>query len=297
MSVVLNSIRLLKSETVPIDAALVQRFATMTPSITERPLDDGRVDYIATKVAEGAAVPFLWSYAKLGDKEYRVNGQHSSYALSQMNGTLPTNLIAHIDEYDVADEAELVHLFRQFDPRKSSRSPLDVANAYASVVPGLAGIPRDVLKLGAEGINWGYGAVDRQPAKKADDRYIELTLAHNLAFLQMLGKIFSIKTPELRSLPVIAAMYKTFFVDPDRADKFWSLVGRGGDEFVEQNPATALDAWLRRLKDKVNRLQVRPLQIYQACVFAWNAEMDGKTLPRIVYDTKKGLFDPKYPAA
>lgn len=293
---VADHIRLLKSETKTIDNALVSRFATMNPSITERPLDEGRVDYLATKIVEGSAIPFLWSYAVLDGVEYRVNGQHSSYALAQMNGNMPANLVAHIDEYAVKDESELVHLFRQFDARKSGRSPVDVANAYASVVPGLQGINVDILKLGAEGINWGFSAVDRQPSKKADDRYIELTYPQNLDFLQGLGAIFTIKTPELRSLPVIAAMYKTHFVDPEKSAEFWASVARGGDEFDETDPARALDTWLRRLKDKFQRPDVRPLQIYQACIFAWNAEMDGKPLTKILYDIKKGLFDPKYPA-
>ena len=162
-----------------------------------------------------------------------------------MNGNMPQGLVAHIDEYEVENEAELVHLFRQFDARKSGRSPLDVANAYASVVPGLAGIPVDILKLGAEGVNWGYGAVDRLPAKKADDRYAELMADQNTDFFVGLGSIFSIKTPELRSHPVIAAMYKTHLVDPERSAKFWSSVARGGDEFNETDPARQLDTWLR----------------------------------------------------
>src|SRR5215831_17933482 len=169
-SVIHNHIRLLSSETRDVDEALVKRFATMTPSITERPLDESRVDYITTKVVEGAAIPFMWAFATLNGIEYRVNGQHSSYSLDQMNGNLPQGLKAHIDQYEVKDEAELVHLFRQFDPRKAGRSPMDVANAYASIVPSLKGIPVPVLKLAAEGINWCTGVVDGLPPLKADDR-------------------------------------------------------------------------------------------------------------------------------
>jgi hypothetical protein len=292
----LNSIRLLSSETKAIDPALVERFATMNPSITERPLDDSRVDYIATKVAEGAAVPFLWSYAMLDGKEYRVNGQHSSTALAALNGNLPGDLIAHIDEYEVKDEAELVHLFRQFDPRKAGRSPMDVANAYASIIPALAGIPIATLKIGAEAIAWSRGTIDGLSPQKADDRYEELTHEQNHDFLKMLGSIITIKTPEMRALPVIAAMYKTYFVDPERAEKFWTSVARGGDEYNEQDPARALDGFLRRLKDRTARTEkIRPLQIYQACIFTWNAEMDGKVVPKVNHDIKKGIYEPKYP--
>lgn len=292
----MTGIRLVNSQTQKIDRALVERFATMTPSITERPLDEGRVDYLATRLAEGNAIPFIWSYVTHNGIDYRMNGQHSSVMLDKLNGNLPEGLIAHVDQYKVEKPEEMVNIFRQYDVRKTGRSPMDVANAYASVVPGLQGIARDTLKIGAEGINWGYQSVDRLPAKKADDRYELLMEPQNLTFLQFLGTIFTIKTPEMRAHPVVAAMYKTYFIDPDRADKFWTSVARGGDEFNEQDPARVLDVWLRVQKEKKDGKKVSPAQIYQACIFAWNAEMDGKTVKTITSDAKKGFFEPKYPA-
>jgi hypothetical protein len=268
----------------------------MTPSITERELDEGRVDYLATRLAEGNAIPFIWSYVTYDGKDYRMNGQHSSIMLDKLNGNLPEGLIAHIDQYEVDTPEEMVNIFRQYDARKSGRSPTDVANAYASVVPGLQGIPTDILKLGAEGINWGHGVVDRLPAKKADDRYEALMEPQNLTFLQWLASVFSIKTTEMRSMPVVAAMYKTYFVNLEVAGKFWASVARGGDQYNDQDPARALDIWLVKLRDKNEKFIASPAQVYQACIFAWNAHIDGKSVTRVSYDTKKGLFDPKYPA-
>jgi hypothetical protein len=291
-----HGLRLIQSKTVELDDKVVKQFAGMTPSIVERPLDEGRVDYLAARLAEGTAIPFIWSYVTHDGKDYRMNGQHSSIMLERLNGNLPAGLVAHIDQYEVETEAEMVNIFRQYDARKSGRSPLDVTNAYASVVPGLKNIPRDVLKLGAEGINWSHITVDRLPAKKADDRYEALMEPQNLAFLQWMGHIYSIKTPELRQLPVVAAMYKTYFVDVDKANEFWSSVARGGDEYNEQDAARQIDSWLRLLKDKSSKLDVRPPSIYQACIFAWNAFIDGKPVIKIAHDTKKGLHDPKYPA-
>lgn len=290
----MSRIQVIKSTTEKVDKALVDRFATMTPSVVERPLDDGRVDYLTTRIAEGNAIPFNWAFATFDGVDYRMNGQHSSTALAKLNGNLPDDLIAHIDQYKVDSKAELVNIFRQFDVRKSGRSPLDVANAYASVVDELNGIPRDILKLGAEGINWSHQMVDRLPARKSDDRYSALMEPQNLQFLQWMGGVFSIKTPELRALPVVAAMYKTYFIDPEVADKFWSAVSRGGDEYNDQDPAHALDKWLERVKS--DKLDMRPAQLYQACIFAWNAYVDGKLVTKIVHDIKKGLHDPKYPA-
>jgi len=291
-----KALRLVQSKTVELTGEVVSQFADMTPSIVERPLDEGRVDYLANRLSEGNAIPFIWSYVTHNGIDYRMNGQHSSIMLDRLNGNLPAGLIAHIDQYEVDTEAEMVNIFRQYDARKSGRTPMDVTNAYASVVPELNGIARDILKLGAEGINWARSTVDRLPAKKADDRYEELMKSQNLTFLQWLGSIFSIKTPEMREQPIVAAMYKTYFVDIEKANEFWSSVARGGDEYNEQDPARAIDNWFRLMKADKNKMGVRPAGVYQACIFAWNAFVDGKPVIKIAHDTKKGLHDPKYPA-
>ena len=66
----------------------------------------------------------------MGDKRLRMNGQHSSNMLCGLNGHFPKGLKVHIDEYEVPNKPSLALLFRQFDDRKSNRSPSDVASAY-----------------------------------------------------------------------------------------------------------------------------------------------------------------------
>jgi hypothetical protein len=38
------------------------------------------------------------------------------------------------------------------------------------------------------------------------------------------------------------------------------------------------------------RLELKPANFYQACIYAWNAYREGKTLTSVKYDTKKGLY-------
>jgi hypothetical protein len=272
----------------------------MLPSIVERPLNENRLDYLKDRLLDGLAIPFIWSYVTYKGKDYRMNGQHSSKMLASMNGNMPQGLVAHIDQFEVESEEEMVAIFRQYDARVSGRSPLDVANAYASVVPGLQGIQRDVLKIAAEGINWVNSNIERLPPSKADDRYAALMEGRNLTFLQWIATVFSMKTPEMKQQPVVGAMYKTFFIDPEQAAKFWASVARGGDEYNDTNPERQLDVWLRRTKDKTDVLKCSPTQIYQACVIAWNAFVDGKQLKTIGKDqldvATKGIADAKYPA-
>jgi hypothetical protein len=71
-------------------------------------------------------IAFNWAVAKIGDKEYRVNGQHSSAVLSELNGEFPQGLKVHMDTYEVDSNDGLALLFRQFDSRKSGHTPTDV---------------------------------------------------------------------------------------------------------------------------------------------------------------------------
>jgi hypothetical protein len=98
----------------------------MLPSPTERVFDPSRAKMIREKTEAGQLIAFNWAVAKIGDKEYRVNGQHSSTVLSELNGEFPQGLKVHMDTYEVDSNDGLALLFRQFDSRKSGHTPTDV---------------------------------------------------------------------------------------------------------------------------------------------------------------------------
>ena len=85
-------------------------------------------------------------------------------------------------------------------------------------------------------------------------------------------------------------MYGTFTKNEPEARKFFAEVARGGEEYTE-NASTILDAWLKAMAEKRGaKTEVKPANLYQGCVFAWNAYREGKTISSIKYDTKKGLY-------
>jgi hypothetical protein len=279
----------------------VNEFVNMKPSITERPLEPNRVAYITNRLAAGLAVPFNWAKAQIEGQPdwYRVNGQHSSTVLAAMNGQMPTDLKAHIDLYQVPNKAALVQLFRQFDPKASSRTPLDVTNAYASVNDELNDISRKVIKLASEAIWWCRREIDGETdTAKGDDRYSIVMEDQYVPYMVWLDRsVLTIKTPELRNIAVLAAAYSTYKVDSTIATEFWEDVARAradGDESDE--PASVLDAWLVKVKEKIIP-DVNPRHIYQACIFAWNAHVDEKPISKVSADLRKGYLTPKYPGA
>ena len=102
--------------------------------------------------------------------------------------------------------------------------------------------------------------------------------------------MLSIKTPELRRPTIVAAMYGTWIKNEREARKFWEEVARGGEEYADNAPTTVLDSWLKGMAEKRGKAELKPANLYQGCVFAWNAYREGKTISTIKFDTKKGLY-------
>ena len=51
-----------------------------------------------------------------------------------------------------------------------------------------------------------------------------------------------------------------------------------------------LDGFLKSVVEEKRKLELRPANFYQACIYAWNANREGKNLASVKYDTKKGLY-------
>lgn len=281
-----------KAETLPLTKDIVMQHANMEPSPTERDLDPSRLNYLRQKAEAKTLVTFQWAVAKFNGRTVRINGQHSSTMLNQMNGSFPDGLQVHLDTYKVDDETDLAVLFRQFDARKSSRTGADVAGAYQGLYKNLAGVPKPVAKLAIEGIAYYLRYVEGVGSLSGDDQYAMFEQSRYHPFVQWMGDVHSVKTPEMKVIPVAAAMFATFETNAEQARIFWDQVSRGGVEFDDNAPSTVLDNWLKAAKnaDKKRKLQLRPGNFYQACIYAWNAFREEKPLKDIKHRVDKGLL-------
>lgn len=286
-----TEIRRVSSETRDLTPELATEFSQMPASVTERDLDPKRCKFLKDTILHGVAIPFMWARAKvLADgTTYRVNGHHSSNVLAEMNGTMPKGLIAHIDDFEVPDVTRLAELFRQFDSRRSARSVGDIAGAYQMIMPNLRAVSRMAGRRAIEGAAWYEGRVFGADVPKGDDVFVMFHDARYHDFIQFVGRIYSKKTPEFTT-PVIGAMFATFDHAPDQAEAFWLAVSRQGGGNDEKHPATVLDAWLLSAKEAKEKPSA--METFRACVVAWNAFRNHRSLDRIGrYDAKKGFPD------
>jgi hypothetical protein len=288
--------RLLETETKPVTRELATEFRDMEASPTERDLDLRRVAHLKDKAVAGLLVSFQWATAQLGNRRLRMNGRHSSTMLTELDGSFPDNLVAHIDNYDVGDEDGLALLFRQFDDRKSARSPADVAGAYQGLYAPLHEVPKKIAKLGVLGVAWWRRTVEKVPTPSNDDVYSLMGETGLHSFLRWLPEIFNIKTREMQVEAVLGAMYATYIASEHGANEFWMSVSRNGILYDETAPATVLDEWLKSIQDKdAPNAQIlgnlTASNKYQGCIYAWNAYRKNQSLSEIRFNTGKGFYN------
>jgi hypothetical protein len=285
--------KLIKSESKPLTQELAKQFSTMEISVAERPVNQTRLKHLRQKAEEGLLVSFNWSKAKLDDKYIRINGQHSSTVLSEMNGSFPQGLIVHLDEYEVDSNEDLAKLFRQFDDRKSSRSIGDIAGVYQSIHPELNGIPKPIAKLGIEGYAWYRRSLAGIYHPAGDDIYVQFANEGVQSFLIWLETILTAKALELRNKEVVAAMFQSWYMNKEVAQQFWTDVASDGVGLDDESPELVLGTWLKLAKEKELKDTLKPGQVYQGSAYAWHAMRNGKTIKEIKYDIKKGLNEIK----
>jgi hypothetical protein len=285
--------RLVKYEVRPLTRAFAEEFRMLTPSPTERVNDPNRMKHLRTKAEKGLIVPFNWAVARFKDRVFRMNGQHSSGMLTGLEPVLfPEDAKVIYSEYEVDTPEDMALLFRQFDDRISSRSPIDVSGAYQGLYSDLAEVNRGVAKMAAEAIAWYDKYIERLAVPVGDDRYSVFKDEGARRFIVWLDTVMSIKTPELEKTQVVAAIYGTYQTNRDAAEGFWVEVSRGGDEYNDRAPSSLLDGWLKAIKeDKDDEYDVKGAEFYQGCAFAWNAFRQARSISAIKHDTSKGLHD------
>jgi hypothetical protein len=286
--------RLIKSETISLTKGealkWAQEHAGLPHSACERDLDAKHVKELVERIKAGLWLPCCWSTVDYERKKYRMNGQHSSNAMLEARESLGDNVVIHLDHYQADDAFGMGLLFRQFDARISSRSKLDISGAYQGLVPQLRDLNKKDCKLGMDGALWYRRNVEGLPVPSGDRASEQLLDRSFHPFLQWLDSILSLKTPELKQVGVVAAMYGTFTKSESGAEEFWRHVAKT-DVVDDLEPSAVLSAELMKsIEEKDQRLQVGVA--YAKAVTAWNAYRTGKKVRSLPVNPKrKGLPD------
>lgn len=282
--------KLVKSETRELTPEFVKEFREIEPSPTERDLNPARVQALKDRAEHHMLITFVWATVKFDGKVYRMNGNHSSMMLSKLDGAFPEGLKVHLDEYETDTLEGMALLFRQYDSRLSTRSPLDISGAYQGLYPELIHCNKAAAKKAIQGVVWERRHVEGLPVPKGEEAFSLFNEVGLYPFIKWASQLTAQKKAvELQNESVLAAMYATFLKSESGAEHFWDAVVSAGIQAEETDPITVLDRWLTGLPKMVKK--PKPADIYQACIYAWNNHRKGKAIPSIKFDLSKGLLD------
>lgn len=282
---------LLGSSCEPLTKDIATKFRDMPASPTERVLDPKRVQHLRKKIEENLGVTFHWATAEIKGKECRMNGQHSSTMLCDLNGDFPEGLYAHIDRYRVASQKGLALLFRQFDDRKSSRGISDIAGAYQGLYEEIRDVPLGAAKLAVEAIVWHSNQILGVRTPSGDDIWTWFERKQDYGFMKWLGELLTTKTNEMKKASLVAAMYATYLANELKAREFWTWVAKGGD-FDQDHPATKLDDWLMEVKEISDaKKRMKPGNFYNAGIYCYNAFVEDESVKKVIAKTDKGYLE------
>ena len=248
---------------VPLTRDLASQFASMERWSGERPLKPRRVSELKNKIERGLFHSPEWAVAFLNGKQYRMNGQHSSHALVESNGSFPNNLVVKIEEFSVDSENELGELFAQFDT--GGRSSNDITGAGTILLKDIPIRARTALASGMF-----YALSDFSKNGTAEQRVSAIHSDHEFAR----WAASNMTAPHIARVPVFAAAFMMWRANQSACREFWRLVA--SEEYPAPFHATRTVAReLRDLRSKRKSTSAAK-EVCGRCVSGWNAWREGR---------------------
>jgi hypothetical protein len=204
----------------------------MTPTVGERNLKEVRLREIRGLFAQENYHVFFWACCWFQGKLHRLNGQHSSTVLADLE-EFPTNVQAVVETYEASSLEEMAFYYNWFDTSGSVRSLGDVIRAIVRTLPDYDGLPLPLLNRVATVVVHDHldciPIVGGQERKRVSHRLRQQCLqrASTKRFARWLydnGLWVKRAETKFHTTAVLQAVYQTYLVDEDAALEFWSKV-------------------------------------------------------------------------
>jgi len=271
-----NPFVLRSSETLPLTKELAVAHRDMPASPTERSFSESRAKKLRQSFEGGLLLPCQWAKAVWKGKEVRMNGQHSSSVIAELD-PFPDGYYVHMDVYEPYSEEGMALLFRQFDARISGRSSTDCSHAYQGLFDEVAEHDEVKALAAIKGIN-RYHRLTSEGEVFSGDEIGKMFFNRSYdSFIEFICDLLSGKCKELKRDEVVAAMYGTWLASTSEATKFWNDVKTA---HKDGEPSQVLDEQLEKDAEQTDTSKkMKPVSRYAICVKAWNAYVGNESCP------------------
>lgn len=260
------------------------------PFMADRPLNKPHVAHLISEMEQGHFLPELTNImvARLGNKTYRLNGQHTATAVLEMAKQDEDFALQGVTliMFTVSDEAEMRKLYARVD-RGMARTNRDVTISLLAGTSEFSGVSQRVLKLLPIGLafmrfedsNKRKLYAGETAALDVQNEFLDRS-QHVATFLDKFDAR-AVHHGHMFRGPVVAALYATFVVDEEDAEQFWRAVATGVGFESETEPAARLRQTLKSVTvgggvfRSGPKTRIGQEDLYRACLHAWNRYRDG----------------------
>jgi len=234
-----------------------------------------RVAWLKHLIEEGLFFSPVWATADYAGKTFRVDGGHSSLALTEQADAgrpFPKDAFAIIRRFECECETDFALLFSQFDNRKSLRTFADKLKPHLLSEGLLDEIAPSYAAPILRGITYAIG-------KDTPDRIDEdarVALVHDFQDFILWARPY-VAHRFLARAGVTAAMLDTWTIDTAAATLFWDEVRLGSNPDIN-SPSRILANFLQNAKAETTKYKSAwdTRAFYAKCIHAWNAHCEGR---------------------
>lgn len=273
-----------KPKTVQATKLLVKEFAEMEKLPRERPLSERRLQIYRRLLSAGEFRPVTWASAhcKETDTIYRVNGQHTSTLLAELE-KLPDFFVT-VERYVCDTLEDVAKLYATFDSGIGSRTNNDIIQSFASTIKELAGIKKKTfisVVAAASYHKWGLTYHQHPPAERAELLFDHIEFAIWADGILWPTDSNQEEAKHMNRAGVVTAMMGSYQKSQSDSDKFWRLV-QTGDAPKANDPSRVLQRYLLRTRARTcmasaprGKETASFREMLAKCTTAWSAWRKG----------------------
>jgi hypothetical protein len=244
-------------------------------------VSDAHVQKLYDEMNKGNFAPLnvIMSTAVLDGKEYKINGQHTCWAVWLMTEKDPGYSI-NVREirYGVKDEEQLRRLYSVQD-RGKARSDRHLTQIQLVNTPEVVGISNSLLLRLSPALRfWLYPNKSERSRIGPEETQSLARFTHNSTFHNV-AKFLDTKENRKfeqvwRRQPVLAAIMETFHKVPTKAPQFWQPVLNGLGLDTMTDPRWKLrnfldNCALQRTGVNSHKNVIDGEELYRTCIYAW----------------------------
>lgn len=297
-----KGLKLLGKTTATFSRKKADEILGLAELVADRPLKPRHVDYLKRQIQGGT---MRWEHVMImtcvcleDGKEYRMNGQHTSWARLDFDDSLPTPGVQFL-RYEAATEADMRRLYASID-RGSPRTRRNVVDSYLLGTPEFGHHNIWSVRAVATALPYWLFETTHERGKHSPDDVSYWMLTDHLEVCQRVCSFLDTAyygstgaNPGHNWLfrqPVTAALLATFSKSSTHkaVDEFWCAVRDGAGLDSVDDPRLRLRNALMNINSLFNITAGKSKTpadvadvIYDWCIRAWNAFRKGEELKQL----------------